>query len=347
MIKTGLIGFGHWGPNLLRNFLASPSFEVLAIADRESERRDAALSAAPHCQVHEDANDIIRNPNIDAIAIATPASSHYILAREAIDQGKHVLVEKPLCMNSEEGQDLILRAKRKKVVLMVDHTILMTPAVQKIHEICSKGELGKICYFDATRINLGLFQKDVNVLWDLAPHDFSVVDYLFREELLEVEATGYAHLNSHFPDVVYLTLHFMSNKIAHFNISWMSPIKVRHVVIGGTRKMLVWDDVSRAQKVKIYDSGIIYPESLNGEVVLPQYRKGPVFCPRLSNKEALARVVEHFAQVISQKQISLMDGTRGLKVVQMLEKAQKALDKSLSRIHSLRQTNQYAESEML
>lgn len=339
MIKLGLVGFGHWGPNLLRNFLLHEGFEVIGLADRDVSRHESARKAlGDHdAYITEDAFDIINDPNIDAVAIATPASSHYALAHAAIMKKKHVLVEKPLCTHSEEGIDLIARAKRNKVTLMVDHTILLTGAVQKIREVCNSGELGKICYFDATRINLGLFQKDVNVLWDLAPHDFSVVDYLFKDPILDIEASGYAHLNSQYPDIVYLTMHFVSNKIAHFNISWMSPIKMRHVVIGGTEKMLVWDDVSLEQKVRIYDSGITFPKSNNGEVVLPQYRNGPISCPPLSKREPLQNVIEHFANVIAGREVSLMDGHRGLRVVEMLERTQKALDKSINRVRVLRE----------
>ncbi len=336
--------------------MVNASFEVVAIADKDPARFENLKSLAKNLEpshahaikkikLTSNSEDIINDPKIEAVAIATPATTHYLLAASAIAQGKHVLVEKPLCTRTEEGRDLIHRAESRDVTLMVDHTILMTPAVRKIREVCSQPEFGQISYFDATRINLGLFQKDVNVLWDLAPHDFSVLDYLFDEDLVKVEASGFAHLNPKFPDIVYLTMHFASNKIAHFNFSWMSPIKMRHVVIGGTRKMLVWDDLKRTQKIKIYDCGITYPKSRKDEVVLPEYRKGLVFAPKLSRKEALTNVVQHFAQVIKGNEKSLMDGYRGLRVVQMLEQSQKVLDKSLVTIQSLRGEPKHAIPE--
>lgn len=336
MIKIGLIGFGYWGPNLLRNLLSNGNFQVVAVSDFNQSRLDIVKRTDARIKLCLSADEIINDPTIDAVVIATPVWTHFTLASQALKNNKHVLVEKPICSSSEETKELIFLAESAGLTLMVDHTFLWNPAVQKIHQVCQSGELGKICSFDSMRVNLGLFQQDINVLWDLGPHDFSIVNYIFNEDPIHMEAAGYAHLNSHLPDVVYLTMYFPSNLIAHFNMSWMSPVKVRRVSIGGTNKMLVWDDLNHEEKIKIYNSGISYQQEETRNVIIPEYRIGDIFSPRVPNKEALQNVVEHFARVIQKKEKSIMDGRQGLRVVNMLEMAQKALEQNFKKVDQKR-----------
>jgi len=339
MIKIGLIGFGYWGPNLLRNFMANPNFQVYAVADGNPKRLELVQRIDARIKLIADADILINDPEIDAVVIATPVGTHYPLTMKALAKKKHVLVEKPLCTNQREAQEMIDLAEKMQVTLMVDHTFLFNSSVQKIHEICRSGELGKICSFDSVRVNLGLFQQDINVLWDLGPHDFSIVHYLFNEEPIHMEAAAYAHLNPHLPDMTYLTMYFPSNMIAHFNMSWMSPVKVRRVSIGGTNKMLVWDDLNHEEKIKIYNSGISHQQEENRNVIIPEYRIGDIFSPRVPNKEALQGVVAHFANVIFKKEKSLMDGYAGLRVVKMLEAAQQAIESNLQQLSKKRETH--------
>jgi predicted dehydrogenase len=334
MLNVGIIGFGYWGPKLLRNFSANRGFRVVAIADTAPSVRDQ-LSSSSGIQTFSDPDELLSLEELDAVAIATPVASHYQLARKAIDLGKHVLVEKPLCMSETEAHDLIARAERRRLTLMVDHTFLFTGAVQAIQKLCRKGEIGDLCYVDSIRVNLGLFQPDVNVLWDLAPHDLSIINSLLDGEPLHIEATSYCHVNPNLPDMAFLTLYYPANKIAHLNLSWMSPVKVRRMTIGGTRKMLVWDDLNREEKIKIFNSGIeIRPEEQRS-TILPEYRIGDIFSPRVPQHEALAAVVEHFRRVISGEEESILDGRQGIRVVRVLERAQQRLDAQRAHVSSL------------
>jgi predicted dehydrogenase len=338
MIKVGVAGYGYWGPNLARNFSASRKFLVAAAADGQAERREEAQSSHPGLRTYADAEEMVDDPDIDAVAIATPVATHYRLARRALLRGKHVLVEKPLCSTVAEGDELVALAAERGVTLMVDHTFLFTGAVRTMREICARGELGKITYYDSMRINLGLFQPDVNVLWDLAPHDISVMDHLLDEEPIHVEATGYSHVNTSLPDIAYVTLHFASDRVAHFNLSWMSPVKVRRTAIGGSSKMLVWDDLDREEKIKIYSSGIEFLPEDERSTIIPQYRVGDIYSPRVSSREALATMVEHFAAVIGGGVDHMTSGERGVRVVRILERAQAALDRNLAELGRLRGT---------
>ena len=343
MIKIGLIGFGYWGPNLLRNLLANNHFQVVAVSDKKEERLAAVKRMDARIRVSVDAEELLDDPEIDALVIATPVGTHFSLASQALKNKKHVLIEKPMCTSTEECNELIATAEKAGLTLMVDHTFLWNPAVQKIHQICTSGELGKICSFDSVRVNLGLFQQDINVLWDLGPHDFSIINYIFDEHPIHMEAAGYAHLNSHLPDVVYLTMYFPSNVVAHFNMSWMSPVKVRRFSVGGTAKMLVWDDLNLEEKIKIYNSGISYQQEEKRNVIIPDYRIGDIFSPRVPKTEALQNVVEHFAQVIMNEEQSLMDGWDGLRVVSMLEIAQLALEANFNKVDKKRREMQCPE----
>jgi predicted dehydrogenase len=330
MVRVGICGFGYWGPNLLRTFGQSRGFRVVAVAERLEAGRAAAVASVPQLQVFETAEELIDDPNIDAVAIATPVSTHFPLARRALAQSKHVLVEKPMCTTSSEGEELLALARANRCTLMVDHTYLFHGAVCKLAELKRTGSLGTISYYDSLRVNLGLFQPDMNVLWDLAPHDFSIIDYLFDEPPVHVEATGYCHLNAGLPDIAYVTLHFASRMIAHLNLSWMSPVKVRRIAIGGSRRMAVWNDLDQDEKLKIYNSGIeVQPEDQRGTIV-PSYRIGDIYSPRLPPSEPLAGVVQHFRQVIAGEEESIMDGRRGLRIVQLLEAAQRSLAASVA-----------------
>lgn len=335
MITAGLIGYGYWGPNLLRNLQASGRFEVKAIAEPESARLELARRAAPGASGCADARELIERRDIAAVLIATPVATHHALARQAIERGKHVLIEKPMCRSARECEDLIAYAAERRVTLMVDHTFLFTGAVQKLRELSTTGALGKISYYDSLRVNLGLFQPDVNVLWDLAPHDFSILDYVIGAEPLFVEASGYCHVNPHMPDIAYVTLHCAGGLIAHFNLSWMSPAKVRRIAIGGDRRMVVWDDLDREERIRIYDSGIrVHPRD-ERFTIIPEYRIGDIHAPRIASGEALAGVVRHFADVIEKGSRPIMGGEQGLRVVRMLEQAQAALDSSLARVRGI------------
>ncbi len=328
MIKVGLIGYGYWGPNLLRNFALNPGFEVVAVAERKEDVRVRLALAYPAVQTFADAEDLLALQALDAVVVATPLMSHFPLARTALERGKHVLVEKPMAASVAEAEELTAIARRNGLTLMVDHTFLFTGAVRKIDETIRSGSLGKICYFDSMRANLGLFQPDVNCLWDLAPHDLSIIDHVLGEDVVAVEASGYCHVNPGLPDMVYLTLHFASDAIAHLNLSWMSPVKIRRFTIGGTKQMLVWDDLDQDQKIRIHDSGIEFHPDAERATIIPDYRIGDVYSPRVGRDEALAGVVAHFGAAIRGEATSIMSGEHGLKIVRILEEAQASLDQS-------------------
>jgi len=340
MIKVALCGYGYWGPNLLRNFSSNSRFQVVAAAERRSAERDAIRRIPQAITLYEDAIDAIRDANVDAVAIATPVGSHYELTRMALNAKKHVLVEKPLCTKPDEALELTEIAERNGLTLMVDHTFLFHPAVGKIAQLVRLGELGTVSYYDGLRVNLGLFQPDVNVLWDLAPHDLSIIDHLFNEEPIHVQANGYCHLNPQLPDIAYVTLHFPSRLVAHLNLSWMSPIKVRRIAVGGSNKMVVWDDLDRDEPIRIYDSGISVLAQEDRPVIIPGYRVGDVHAPRLPQSEALAGVIEHFGAVIQGKAQSIMDGRKGLRIVRILDAAQRSLETCLLEINAQYRTGQ-------
>jgi len=334
VINVGLIGYGYWGRRLARNIAADPRLRLASIIDERQARREEIARQWPGVTVAGSPLDAIGDPSIDAVFVATPVGSHFEIAHAALGAGKHVFVEKPLCTSVEEGERLIELAARKRLVLMVDHTFLMTGSVQKIEELCRSGQLGTISYYDAMRVNLGLFQPDVNVMWDLAPHDLSIMFHLLREEPVHLEANGYCHVNSTVPDIAYLTLYFPSNIVAHLNLSWMSPVKVRRTAIGGSSKMLVWDDLNREERIKIYNSGISFQPEKDREMIIPSYRIGDIASPRVSEREALSAVTEHFAQVVHGETASIMSGEDGLRVVRTLVSAQECLD------HNIRTVNE-------
>ena len=335
MIGVGLIGYGYWGSNLLRNLINNRAFEVVAVADPSERRRVELRRHHIAARSLETAEAVIALPEIDAVVIATPVATHYEIARLALEEGKHVLVEKPMCASSDEAQHLVQLAKARKRVLMVDHTFLFTGAVQQIHTIVDHGDLGRITYVDAMRINLGPFQRDVNVLWDLGPHDLSIVDHILGEEPLQIEASGYCHANSCQADMAYLTLHYPSQIVVHLNLGWISPVKVRRFAVGGSAKTLVWNDLSNQEKLKIYTAGPDPQSQEDRNVLLAEFRSGDILSPRVSTREALAGVVEHFAKVIAGQERSIMDGRSGMRIVRILEAAQRVLDESLVHVRRL------------
>lgn len=334
MIKIGLCGLGYWGKNLFRALSGNPAIQLVAVADAKADVLDRLALTHPAIRRYTDAMDLIADPDIDAVCIATPVASHYAQAKAALDNGKHVMVEKPLCTNSAEAEDLNARAKLYGLTLMTDHTYLFHPAVTKLRELVRSGELGHVSYFDSQRINLGLFQPDVNVLWDLAPHDLSIIDYLFNGEPIHIEASGYCHVNAGFPDIAYLTFHYPNAMVAHLNLSWMSPVKVRRIAVGGSDKMAVWDDLDRNEPLKIYDSGITTHPRQDRDIILPNYRIGSVTSPRLPENEPLADIVEHFRRVVLGEEIARSDGRLGARVVRTMERAQVILDQSLKQVRT-------------
>ncbi|MCB9234391.1 MAG: Gfo/Idh/MocA family oxidoreductase [Bacteroidia bacterium] len=322
MINVGIIGYGYWGPNITRNFVSHPGFQVLKVADNRPERREKLKSLYPHIEAVATAEEILHDPGIQAVAIVSPVFTHYQFAREALKAGKHVMVEKPMSRSSMEALDLINLAQSLGKVLMVDHTFLYTGSVEKIKELVDAGEIGKIDYFDATRINLGLFQPDVNVIWDLAAHDLSVINYLTQERPRSVQAIGKAHTSSGQENIAYLILHYESGMIAHINVSWVSPVKVRQMLIGGTRKMIVFNDIEPTEKVKIYDKGFSVKSDEDKDKLLIDYRHGDVYIPKVHMREALAGMVDDFYQSIKSDKEPRSDYHSGLEVVRILEAAE-------------------------
>jgi len=325
MINVSVIGYGYWGPNLVRNFSGTDGVNLVSVCDKNPEALKRLAKAYTNGIVTTtDITDVLTSPEIDAIAIATPVYTHYELAKKALENGKHVFVEKPFTSTVAQAEELVELADRKNLTIMVDHTFLFTGAVRKIKELISDGVLGKLYYFDSTRVNLGLFQHDVNVIWDLAPHDFSIMDYVVEEKPVAVAATGAAHFNGK-ENIAYVTVYFPNNMIAHFNVNWMSPVKLRSTLIGGDKKMLVWNDLESDEKIKIYDKGVevVTQESIYD--LLVSYRSGDVWVPKVNPLEALKVEADYFVDCVTNNKTPINDGLAGLRVVKILE----ATDKSL------------------
>jgi len=320
-IKAGLIGYGYWGPNLLRNLHETEGVEVTRCVDLRPERRAAASKRYPTVEVSADAEDILTDPEIEAVVLATPVFTHHALAKKALEANKHVLVEKPMTRTADESRELIELAQTHNLVLMVDHTFVYTGAVRRMKEVIDAGELGELYYFDSVRVNLGLFQHDIDVIWDLAPHDVSILTYLIPDQPNSVSAVGADHTGRGLVDVAYLTLHFANNFIAHFHVNWLSPVKVRQNLIGGSRRMLVYDDMEPSEKVRIYDRGIQVRSQEGIYKALVDYRMGDVWSPKLDVREALSVECEHFANCIRAHNRPNSDGESGLQVVKILEAA--------------------------
>jgi predicted dehydrogenase len=325
-IGIGVIGYGYWGPNLVRNFMETPATRVVAVSDLRPDRLAPLHRRYPMVETLSDYRDMLRNPQVDAVVVATPVSTHYDLALEALRAGKHVLVEKPLSASAENAARLVEEASKRNRVLMVDHTFVYTGAVRKIHEMVVAGRLGELYYYDSVRVNLGLFQHDVDVMWDLAVHDLSIIDYVLPERPVAVAATGMSHFPGQPANMAYLTLFFSGTLIAHIHVNWLSPVKVRRTLVGGSRNMIVYDDIEPSEKVKIYDRGISMnesPESLY--TMLVSYRTGDMWAPQLDITEALRTESVHFATCIQNNEQPISDGRAGLRVVEILEAATRSL----------------------
>jgi predicted dehydrogenase len=325
-VGIAVVGYGYWGPNLVRNFANTDGAMVIAVSDLDSERLSRSKRLYPGILVTTEFRDLLTDDRIDAIAIATPVHTHYDLALATLKAGKHVLVEKPLAQTSEQAQRLIEEADRRGLILMVDHTFLYTPAVRKIRELIVEGALGDIYYYNGIRASLGLFQTDVNVIWDLAVHDISIIQYILSEDPVAVSATGASHVAGTPENMAHIALFFESSCIAHINVNWLSPVKVRQTLIGGSRKMIVYDDVESAEKIKVYDKGI----TVNGSAEKAHqlrigYRAGDMWAPHLPAKEALQTEAEHFVACICSGASPLSNGRSGLRVVEILEAASRSI----------------------
>ncbi len=326
MIRFGVIGYGYWGPNIARNLGSINGAQVVAICDRQEERLSRAKQANPYARLTRDSSEVLRASDIDAVALITPVQTHFKLAEEALHNGKHVFVEKPFTATARQAEQLIELAEKWGLTIMVDHTFLFTGAVRKIRELIERDELGKLYYYDSTRVNLGLFQHDVNVIWDLAPHDLSIVDYLIGGKVEAVVATGASHVNGH-ADVAYLTIYLPNKVIAHLNVNWISPVKVRTTLIAGEKKMLVWNDLEADEKVKVYDRGVKISSHEGVYAALVSYRSGDMWSPRLESTEALKTELSYFVECVESQQRPINDGIAGLRVVRMLEAAEASLQR--------------------
>jgi predicted dehydrogenase len=326
MMKVGLIGYGYWGPNLARNFNANPDLELAAVCDFSQDRLKAASALYKHTKLVRDPEELFKDTGLDAIAVSTPVSTHFELAKRALESGKDVWLEKPMTEKVEEAEELIELAEKTKKILHVDHTFVYTGAVRKIKELVDKGELGNLIYYDSTRVNLGLFQQDVDVVWDLAPHDISIMDYIMPFKKLAVSATGSGFYGNGIVPKALLTVYMENNIVGHINVSWVSPVKIRQTLIGGTSKMILYDDNQPSEKIKVYDKGVSLYETKEELYHLKvQYRVGDMWCPKLEDYEALSFETKFFVDSLKNRTKPLTDGAAGLEVVKILVASQKSL----------------------
>jgi predicted dehydrogenase len=320
VIRFGVIGYGYWGPNIVRNLGSLPGASVASLCDRSLHALGRASQTYPGLKLSTDPSELIASPLIDAVAIVTPVWTHYELAKAALEHGKHVFVEKPFTSTVAQAEELIELAEKSNLKIMVDHTFLFTGAVRKIRELIDEGMLGSLYYYDSTRVNLGLFQHDINVIWDLAPHDLSIMDYIIKARPEAISATGQRHLNG-YEDVAFITVHFPERLIAHINVNWLSPVKVRTTLIGAEKKMLVWNDLDTEQKLKVYDKGVEICTKEDMYELLVTYRSGDIWAPRVEEVEALKIELQSFLEYITHNKPIINDGPAGMRVVKMLEAA--------------------------
>jgi predicted dehydrogenase len=332
IVRFGVIGYGYWGPNVVRNLDQLDISKVIAVGDKSPVALKRAAKAYPHAEVTADIKSVLSSPEIDAVAVITPVWTHYELAKAALENGKHVFVEKPFTSNAAQAEELINLAARKNLKIMVDHTFLFTGAVKKIRELLDNGTLGKIYYYDSTRVNLGLFQHDVNVIWDLAPHDLSIMSHLLSAEPEAISATGQKHLNNH-EDIAFITVYFPDQMIAHINVNWLSPVKVRTTLLGCEKKMIVWNDLEADEKLRVYDKGVDIKSQDGVYNLLVSYRSGDMWAPRVEQVEALRLELAYFAECIQKNESPFNDGETGLRVVRMLEATSESLSKRGSLVY--------------
>jgi len=324
-MRIGVIGYGYWGPNIVRNFHSQEHSEVVLVADHNPKCEDRLKKVFPSIGFTTDENEILTSTDIDIVAVVTPVWTHFELAKKALENGKHVFVEKPFTYSVAQGEQLVELAERKNLTIMVDHTFLFTGAVRKIKELVDRKELGDLYYYDALRVNLGLFQHDVNVIWDLAPHDLSIMDYVISEKPEAVVATGERHLNG-VEDVAFITVYFPKHIIAHVNVNWLSPVKVRTTLIGGEKKMLVWNDLEVDEKLRIYDKGVsMSTNPSNLHQLLVSYRSGDMWAPQVEQVEALRAETAYFLKCIEENSKPFNSGEAGLRVVRVLEAADRSI----------------------
>ena len=324
-IRVGVIGYGYWGPNLVRNFHLHDDAAVTMIADFDEKRLAQVRANYPAVRTVRDGKELIHDPEVDAVSIATPIFTHFPLAKEALEAGKHVLIEKPMTQTADQSRELMALAKKHNRTLMVGHTFVYTGAVRKMRELIDSGELGSLYYFDSARFNLGLLQKDANVLWDLAPHDVSIMDAVMQGAV-SVSALGRAHLGTEVENIAYMTVMFANGAIAHFHVNWLAPVKVRTTLIGGSKKMIVYDDTEPSEKVKIYEKGVdVATDVEKVHRTMVQYRTGDMHAPKIDDTEALFAVAKEFTDAIREKRPPLTDAHSGRRVVAVLEAANKSL----------------------
>ena len=324
VVRFGIIGYGYWGPKVVRNLEHLSNAEVVTLCDLKMAARKRAHKDYPQVEIVSDPAEVLTSPDIDAVAVVTPVWTHYEVAKAALENGKHVFVEKPFTSTAAQAEELIELAEKKNLKIMVDHTFLFTPAVRKIRELLNENHLGKLYYYDSMRVNLGLFQHDVNVIWDLAPHDLSIMDYLISARPEAIVATGQSHLNGH-EDIAFLTLYFPDKLVAHVNVNWLSPVKIRTTLIGGEKKMVVWNDQAADEEVKVYDKGVTVTSPEGVYNLLVNYRSGDMWAPRLERAEALNRELTYFVDCVLNGETPINDGKAGLRVVRMLEAASKSI----------------------
>ena len=327
-INVGVIGCGYWGPNLIRNFVDNDSAKLRWICDVDERRLTDMLRRYPFAQTTTDYQKLVSDSELDAVAVVTPVATHFSIASEFLRAGKHVLLEKPLAATVQQSEQLVELAEKNARTLMVDHTFVYTGAVRKMKEIVSSGELGDLLYFDSVRINLGLFQRDINVLWDLAPHDLSIMDYLIERQPEGLSAIGSCHIEAGIENIAYLIMKFADDFIAHFHFNWLAPVKIRHTLLAGGSKMILYDDIEPTEKVRIYDKGVTANRVADREAAyqtLVSYRTGDVWAPKLDTTEALRYVVAEFLDSIRAGRAPLTDGHAGVRVVRLLEAAQKSI----------------------
>jgi len=328
-IKVGVIGCGYWGPNLIRNFNENYQTDLRYACDLDDQRLERIKVRYPAVTVTKNYKDLLRDKDVHVVAIATPVYTHYRFAKEALEAGKHLLIEKPMTSNSKEAGKLVNLAEKKNLMIFVDHTFIYTGAVKKMKEVISSKNLGAIYYFDSVRVNLGLFQPDINVVWDLAPHDISIMDYLIKERPKSVVAIGGSHTGGRIEDIAYVTVIYSNELMAHFHVNWMSPVKIRRIIVGGSKKMIVFDDIDQSEKIKIYDKGILLGKADKKVFYqnIIQYRIGDMYAPKIDQTEALKVLVDHLADCIIKKKKPITDGESGLRVVRILEAADKSIKK--------------------
>jgi predicted dehydrogenase len=337
VLRIAVIGYGYWGPNLVRNFAMGPRTKVVAIAEPAAGRRQVAQAQYPHIRVVEDPAAVIADPEVDAVAIATPIFTHHGLAKRALEAGKHVVVEKPMAASVAEAEELVALAASAKRVLMVDHTFVYTGAVRKIRELVASGALGRLLYIDSVRINLGLFQPDFNVIWDLAPHDLTIIDYVVSQtrgaHARWVSAIGVSHYGRH-ENLAYLTVGYDDGLLAHVHVNWVAPVKTRRTIIAGSERMIVWDDTSPVEPVKLYESSVDvqHIDKESAYALNVQYRSGDVHSPKLDGREALSVMAHTFAAACLDGAASPSDAAVGVRIVRMLEAAQRSLEAQGARV---------------